>query len=358
MQSPNSHLSGNIDNFGPALRAISKRLGEEGVSLDSISAQLRALQVQHQLLAPAGVRVQMGPLDGMARLISLPFTRSDVASTQDKSGSSVAPVTIYLALVEFLSRLELPRQVQICLQDQTEHGIERDAEPWPVHVNQAFVLDLNPALPPGYVALRQDALAPAICRFEINLSRKSGSERARTTDLIQLAAHVIISFNQTLSRRVDPLNPAKIELTAISSSGSGSLTPESVSLAGQVCSVYEANLDNVLFLLKREIATAVEQEDVEIEFSHSLLSKALGNNPDCLRILRIACEASVGPSRIVDLEFVNKDYAWLAQYLQHCPTAVLHAGIANAEDASSRRTASLDEALLTPFRALASLALS
>jgi len=238
---------------------------------------------------------------------------------------SVALMGVVLILKVQRAGARLERNVRVVFQTE---------RPPHVHHAQALIdngllsnvcrvlgLHFNPDLPADRIGLRAGTLFPAKYDFCLTIRRRG--DRAGSHNLVHAAARVVATLTQITSRKTDPLKPTIISFQSIRNAPIPETGAESVELRGYIEVFEERVFAEVVPLLKATIAGILNAVDMSFGWQNKEERGLIHTDPEAYQSLRQAAQASIGKSRVRDLEYPSKMSADLAEVFTHVPGVVL-----------------------------------
>lgn len=319
-----------FSDFVPQVVDLEKMIFETGANrLDAIGGVLQSVGLPHHAVDGAGIVADLGSSHKASQGVAVRVVAHSPHHGAQHDDFRLASV-VGLGLLLFLQQIgELPRPLRVLFESQNSdartsvrHLIENGGLSG---VSEIVGLDCNPAVPVGQVGLKSGAILPSSAHFEMTLSRNSKEVvRTSSADLIQAAAHVMISLNQMLTRRVDPLQPARLAYTSISGSSSTGSEPDLIAISGLIHAADEEAVARISSLLEDELHALTGAFEAVFQFNLGPHNQMVCNDADCARRVQHACQEAMGKNNVIGLEFLNKDFAGFAEYLRHVPAAILH----------------------------------
>ena len=160
-----------------------------------------------------------------------------------------------------------------------------------------------PGMPLGTFAVRPGAMLAASDKFTIRLEGRGGhaAKPDNSRDPIVAGAHLVTQAQALVSRRVDPLEPAVLSITAFHAGSTFNVIPEAAEIKGTIRSFGDATHQTLIDGLRRLVAQTGENFEMtaEIDFTANGYPSTL-NHPEATAISRKAAIAVVGEDKLND----------------------------------------------------------
>ncbi len=183
-------------------------------------------------------------------------------------------------------------------------------------------LHVHPGLPVGKLSFRSGLVMASADEIYISIKGKGGHAAAPhvTTDTILVAAQIVISLQQIISRNKDPLTPSVLSICSFKGGNSTNVIPAEVKLMGTFRAMDEAWRYKAHELIKKqtiEIAHALNAEaDVHIDVGYP----AVYNNADATANAAKLAKEFIGNENVEETEIRMgaKDFGFYAQQIPAC----------------------------------------
>jgi len=183
-------------------------------------------------------------------------------------------------------------------------------------------LHVHPGLPVGKLSFRSGLVMASADEIYITVKGKGGHAAAPhvTTDTILVAAQIIISLQQIISRNKDPLTPSVLSICSFQGGNSTNVIPAEVKLMGTFRAMDETWRYKAHELIKKqtlEIAHALNAEaDVHIDVGYP----AVYNNADATANAAKLAKEFIGNENVEETEIRMgaEDFGFYAQQIPAC----------------------------------------
>ena len=169
------------------------------------------------------------------------------------------------------------------------------------HVDAAFGLHIAQGDPVGTLSVRPGPAMAAADRFRIVVHGKGGhgAHPHDTIDPVLIGAQIVTALQSLVAREVDPIESGVVTVAAFLAGEAFNVIPETAELRGTVRTFTPANRDLLqerVGALVTGIAAAMRAE-ATVEYARGY--PATVNDPELTELVRRACEATVGPDKVL-----------------------------------------------------------
>ena len=169
------------------------------------------------------------------------------------------------------------------------------------HVDAAFGLHIAQGDPVGTLSVRPGPAMAAADRFRIVIHGKGGhgAHPHDTIDPVLIGAQIVTALQSLVAREVDPIESGVVTVAAFLAGEAFNVIPETAELRGTVRTFTPANRDLLqerVGALVTGIAAAMRAE-ATVEYARGY--PATVNDPELTELVRRACEATVGPDKVL-----------------------------------------------------------
>jgi amidohydrolase len=310
------------------------------------------------VLSSNGVHVQeavgktgvVGEVQGTGSTDSLLAIRSDMDALpiQERTGLEYASrtsgimhacghdvhTTVGLGTAMVLSQLadELPGNVRFVFQpaEETAQGAS-----WMVKdgvmdkVTAILSLHVFPSIPAGSVGIRYGALTAAADDLEIIIVGESGhgARPHEAIDAIWIAAQVITTLQQAISRTQNPLRPVVLSIGQINGGRAPNVIADQVKLLGTVRSLHPETRANLPKWISQIVAHVCDTYGARYEVNYRPGTPGVQNDLFLSQLLQTAAEEAWGSDRVQVLTEPSLGAEDFSLYLEHAPGAMFRLGV-------------------------------
>ena len=169
------------------------------------------------------------------------------------------------------------------------------------HVDAAFGLHIAQGDPVGTLSVRPGPAMAAADRFRIVIHGKGGhgAHPHDTIDPVLVGAQIVTALQSLVAREIDPIESGVVTVAAFLAGEAFNVIPETAELRGTVRTFTPANRDLLqerVGALVTGIAAAMRAE-ATVEYARGY--PATVNDPELTELVRRACEATVGPDKVL-----------------------------------------------------------
>jgi len=185
-----------------------------------------------------------------------------------------------------------------------------------------FGLHVYPHLPYGKVGFREGQYMASADEIFITVKGKGGHAALphQTVDPIIIAANLLVSLQQIISRNCDPLQPSVLSFGKIQGGNVGNVIPDEVKLEGTLRCMDEgwrAKAHELIISHTKGLCQALGGDaDIEIPKGYP----SLFNDPSTTRRARSIAEEALGKDQIVDLNLrmAAEDFSFYTHQVAGC----------------------------------------
>lgn len=242
--------------------------------------------------------------------------------------------TVGLGTAMVLSQLaeELPGKVRFLFQPAEE--IAQGAS-WMVqdkameNVSAILSLHVFPSIPAGKVGIRYGALTAAADELDIIIVGESGhgARPHEAIDAIWIAAQVITTLQQAISRTQNPLRPVVLSIGQISGGRAPNVIADSVKLRGTVRSLHPETRANLPLWIEKIVANICNSYGAQYEVDYRPGTPGVQNDLALSQLLQTAAEEAWGSDRVQVLTEPSLGAEDFSLYLEHAPGSMFRLGV-------------------------------
>ncbi len=310
------------------------------------------------VLSSNGVHVQeavgktgvVGEVQGTGSTDSLLAIRSDMDALpiQERTGLEYASrasgimhacghdvhTTVGLGTAMVLSQLadELPGNVRFVFQpaEETAQGANWMVQDGAMDKVRAILsLHVFPSIPAGSVGIRYGALTAAADDLEIIIVGESGhgARPHEAIDAIWIAAQVITTLQQAISRTQNPLRPVVLSIGQISGGRAPNVIADQVKLLGTVRSLHPETRANLPKWISQIVAHVCDTYGARYEVNYRPGTPGVQNDLFLSQLLQTAAEEAWGSDHVQVLTEPSLGAEDFSLYLEHAPGAMFRLGV-------------------------------
>lgn len=301
---------------------------KEGVGKVGVVGELIGSGIDSRLLA---IRTDMDALP-IAERSCLEFA-SRKAGIMHACGHDVH-TTVGLGTAMVLSQLEQPLPGNIRFLFQSAEEIAQGAR-WMVNdgvmerITGILSLHVFPSIPAGVVGVRYGALTAAADDLEITIVGESGhgARPHEAVDAIWIAAQVITTLQQAISRTHNPLRPVVLTIGQIQGGRAPNVIADQVKLLGTVRSLHPETSETLPQWIEQIVAAVCQPYGARYEINYRRGVPSVQNNMALTQLIESAAEEAWGTQGIEIIHEPSLGAEDFSVYLQHAPGSMFRLGV-------------------------------
>jgi amidohydrolase len=319
-----AYVAGVLSSSGLQVQQAVGRLGVVG--------ELHGQDSDRRLLA---IRTDMDALP-IAEMTGLDFA-SKQPGVMHACGHDIH-TTVGLGAAMVLSQLaeELPGNIRFLFQPAEE--IAQGAR-WMIEdgamdqVSAILSLHVFPSIPAGAIAVRYGALTAAADDLEITLVGESGhgARPHEAIDAIWLAAQVITTLQQAISRTQNPLRPVVLTIGQISGGRAPNVIADQVQLKGTVRSLHPETRENLPQWIENIVASVCAPHGAKYHIDYRRGVPSVQNAPMLSQLLELSAREALGNQFVQTLPEPSLGAEDFSLYLDHAPGAMFRLGVGHPD---------------------------
>ena len=242
--------------------------------------------------------------------------------------------TVGLGTAMVLSQLaeELPGKVRFLFQPAEE--VAQGAS-WMVqdkamdNVSAILSLHVFPSIPAGKVGIRYGALTAAADELDIVIVGESGhgARPHEAIDAIWIAAQVITTLQQAISRTQNPLRPVVLSIGQINGGRAPNVIADSVKLRGTVRSLHPETRANLPLWIEKIVGNVCASYGAQYQVDYRPGTPGVQNDLALSQLLQTAAEEAWGSDRVQVLTEPSLGAEDFSLYLEHAPGSMFRLGV-------------------------------
>ena len=250
--------------------------------------------------------------------------------------------TVGLGTAMVLSQLaeELPGKVRFLFQPAEE--VAQGAS-WMVqdkamdNVSAILSLHVFPSIPAGKVGIRYGALTAAADELDIIIVGESGhgARPHEAIDAIWIAAQVITTLQQAISRTQNPLRPVVLSIGQINGGRAPNVIADSVKLRGTVRSLHPETRANLPLWIEKIVGNVCASYGAQYEVNYRPGTPGVQNDLALSQLLQTAAEEAWGSDRVQVLTEPSLGAEDFSLYLEHAPGSMFRLGVGYEDRATN-----------------------
>jgi amidohydrolase len=246
--------------------------------------------------------------------------------------------TIGLGTAMILSQLGEPLPGDIRFLFQPAEEIAQGAE-WMVEdgvmddVNAILSVHVFPSIPAGKVGIRYGALTAAADDLEITIVGESGhgARPHEATDAIWIAAQVITTLQQAISRTQNPLRPVVLTIGKISGGRAPNVIADQVTLQGTVRSLHPETNEALPGWIENIVANVCQMYGAKFHLNYRRGTPSVQNDFKLTSLLESSAREMWGSESVQIIQEPSLGAEDFSCYLRHAPGSMFRLGVGFSE---------------------------
>lgn len=196
-------------------------------------------------------------------------------------------------------------------------------------VSAIFGVHVFPSIPGGSIGVRYGALTAAADDLEIFITGESGhgARPHEAVDAIWIAAQVITTLQQAISRTQNPLRPMVLTIGQINGGRAPNVIADQVHLAGTVRSLHPETHANLPEWIESIVANVCQMYGARYEVSYRRGVPSVQNDLALTQILEASAKEAWGNDRVQILPESSMGAEDFSMYLEHAPGTMFRLGV-------------------------------
>ncbi len=197
------------------------------------------------------------------------------------------------------------------------------------NVSAILGVHVFPSIPAGSVGIRHGALTAAADDLEIVIIGESGhgARPHEAIDAIWIAAQVITTLQQAISRTQNPLRPVVLTIGQISGGRAANVIADRVQLVGTVRSLHPETSAGLPDWIEGIVANVCNAYGARYELNYKRGVPSVQNDPALTQLVEEAAEEAWGGDRVLILMEPSLGAEDFSLYLQYAPGMMFRLGV-------------------------------
>jgi amidohydrolase len=305
---------------------------QEAVGKTGVIGELAGTGTERRMLA---IRTDMDALP-IQELTNLEFA-SRTPGVMHACGHDLH-TTLGLGTAMVLSQLAEPLPGKIRFLFQPAEEIAQGAS-WMIQdgamegVEAIFGVHVFPSIPARSVGIRYGALTAAADDLEILIQGESGhgARPHEAIDGIWIAAQVITTLQQAISRTQNPLHPIVLTIGKIEGGRAHNIIADRVKMVGTVRSLHPDSHKNLPEWIENIVANVCNTYGAKYEVNYRRGVPSVQNDPTLTHILEQASREAWGSDRVEIIPEPSLGAEDFSMYLQHAPGCMFRLGVGHSD---------------------------
>jgi amidohydrolase len=278
-----------------------------------------------------GIRADMDGLP-IAERVELEFASSHSGLMHACGHDVHTTVALGTAMVLAQLGLTLPGTTRFLFQpaEETAQGARWMIEDGVMAgVSAILALHTYPSLPARTIGVRYGALTAAADDLEITIIGESGhgARPHEAIDAIWIAAQVVTTLQQSISRTQNPLHPVVLTIGQISGGRAPNVIADRVKLTGTVRSLHPDSRNHLPQWIETMVAGACQPYGARYDLHYRRGVPSVQNDPALTDLTAEAARQALGPSCLQILQEPSLGAEDFSLYLEHAPGTMFRLGV-------------------------------
>lgn len=197
------------------------------------------------------------------------------------------------------------------------------------NVSAIFGVHVFPSIPAGKIGIRYGALTAASDDLDIKILGEAGhgARPHEAIDAIWIAAQVITSLQQAISRTQNPLRPVVLSFGQIKGGRAANIIADQVQLVGTVRSLHPDTHASLPAWIEGIVTHICHTYGAKCEVHYQRRVPSVQNDIGLTQIIQTAAEEALGSSAIETLLEPSLGAEDFSVYLDHAPGTMFRLGV-------------------------------
>ncbi|NCJ05906.1 amidohydrolase [Synechococcales cyanobacterium C] len=203
-------------------------------------------------------------------------------------------------------------------------------------VSDILSVHVFPSIPAGIVAVRYGALTAAADNLDLIIVGESGhgARPHEAVDAIWIAAQVVTTLQQAISRTQNPLRPVVLTIGQISGGRAPNVIADQVRLKGTVRSLHPETREMLPDWIEAIVASVCKPYGARYHLDYQRGVPAVTNAPKLTQLIEAAAQEAWGCDRVQVLSEPSLGAEDFSMYLEQAPGAMFRLGVGFPDQAN------------------------
>jgi len=256
-------------------------------------------------------------------------------------------ISIGLGVAKIIKDLKLNLGIRIIFQPAEE--IARGAK-WMIMDGATngltYILGVHvyPDLFAGTIGIKDGSLTAAAGELKVEIKGKSGhgARPHEGVDAIWVASKVISGVQESITRKLDPLDPVVITFGKINGGNAFNVLAEKVNLIGTVRCTNRKVFKNIGNWINENITSLANSCGAEAKVVFREITSAVNNNSEINRVLRDSGIEVLGKENVIELQKPSLGAEDFAEFLNEIPGAMFRLGVSSSNGCAPLHSSKFD----------------
>ena len=201
-----------------------------------------------------------------------------------------------------------------------------------------------PDLSVGTIGIKEGSLTAAAGQLSVEIKGKSchGARSYEGVDAIWAASKVISGIQESITRKLDPLDPVVITFGKINGGNAFNVVAEKVNLIGTVRCTNVKLFKNIGNWLNKNIASLANSCGAEARVIFKEITPPVNNNLEINRVLRDSGIKVLGQENVIELQKPSLGAEDFAEFLNDIPGAMFRLGVSGSKGCAPLHSSKFD----------------
>ena len=186
----------------------------------------------------------------------------------------------------------------------------------------------------GTVEIKYDSMMASPDRFFIKIIGEGGhaANPHQCVDPIIIATEVVQEFQNIISRKVEPTEPAVLSVCHIEGGNTHNVIPDEVIIEGTVRTLTEDVRDSIPSLMEKMLTKITEIYGAEYELDYDYSFPPLINNKEMTDLIRNSASKVMGEDKVIEIKKPNLGGEDFSYFAKEVPSSYFYLGIAPSKE--------------------------
>ncbi len=196
-------------------------------------------------------------------------------------------------------------------------------------VSDILSVHVFPSIPAGMVAVRYGALTAAADNLDLIIVGESGhgARPHEAVDAIWIAAQVVTTLQQAISRTQNPLRPLVLTIGQIAGGRAPNVIADQVRLKGTVRSLHPETREMLPTWIETIVDSVCKPYGARYHLDYQRGVPAVTNAANLTQLIEAAAQEAWGSNRVQVLAEASLGAEDFSMYLEHAPGAMFRLGV-------------------------------
>jgi len=201
-----------------------------------------------------------------------------------------------------------------------------------------------PDLSVGTIGIKEGSLTAAAGELNVEIKGKSGhgARPHEGVDAIWAASKVISGIQESITRKLDPLDPVVITIGKINGGNAFNVLAEKVNLIGTVRCTNRKVFTNIGNWLNENITSLANSCGADAKVIFREITPSVNNSSEINRVLRESGIKVLGQENVIELQKPSLGAEDFAEFLNEIPGAMFRLGVSSSNGCAPLHSSKFD----------------